>query len=146
MIDQQPLSRIELAEHPVHPAAPAGQAPMPTATVSPARDYLELAKPEITFLVVISALAGFLLGSPGDIDWLRLIAAAVGVALSSAGASMLNHAYESTWDARMKRTASRPIPSGRIPVDSAKKAGFLAVIAGIARLCPLTNPLTAVLA
>lgn len=129
-------------------ATPAIAAAVATVDDSPGvlRDYLELAKPEITFLVVISALAGFLLGSPGDLQWLTLAVTAIGVALTSGGAAMLNHAVEAEWDGRMKRTAGRPIPMGRISQASARNTGFILAAAGIGLLCPLTNPLTAVLA
>ncbi len=110
------------------------------------RDYLELAKPEITFLVVISALAGFLLGSPGDIDWMKLIVTSVGVALSSGGAAMLNHVVEAEFDGSMKRTSGRPIPMGRVSPVAARNTGFLLGAAGIGLICPLVNPLTAILA
>lgn len=110
------------------------------------RDYLELAKPEITFLVVISALAGFLLGSPGDIDWFKLIITSIGVAMTSGGAAMLNHVVEAEWDGQMKRTAHRPIPMQRISKKAARNTGFLLGAAGIGLICPLVNPLTAILA
>jgi heme o synthase len=110
------------------------------------RDYLTLTKPEITFLVVISAVAGFLLGSPASVDWFRLVVLIVGVAMTSAGAAMLNHYVEASLDASMKRTAGRPIPSGLIPGIHARNGGYLLGAAGIGLLCPLTNPLTAILA
>lgn len=110
------------------------------------RDYLTLTKPEITFLVVISAVAGFLLGSPASVDWLRLVVLIVGVAMTSAGAAMLNHYVEAPIDASMKRTAGRPIPAGLIPGVHARNGGYLLGAAGIGLLCPLTNPLTAILA
>lgn len=136
------------ATSPTSLAKPVGDESAHGAVVSGQllRDFLELAKPEITFLVAISALAGFLLGSPADLNWLVLMVTMVGVALSSAGASMLNHAYEAEWDAAMKRTAARPIPSGRVTPESAKRTGFILVAAGVGLLCPLTNPLTAILA
>lgn len=110
------------------------------------RDYVELAKPEITFLVAISALAGFLLGSPGDLDWLKLIITSVGVTLTSGGAAMLNHAFEAELDGRMKRTAGRPIPMGRVSRTAARNTGYALAAAGIGLICPLINPLTAILA
>ena len=110
------------------------------------RDYFILTKPEITFLVAISALAGFLLGSPGGVDWFTLIVTIVGVALSSAGAAMLNHTAEAELDAAMKRTSGRPIASGRVAPQQARYVGFGLIAAGIGLLCPLTNPLTAILA
>ena len=71
-------------------------------------DYIQLTKPEITFLVTISALAGFVLGSPGAIDGWTLCWALIGIPLASAGGAVLNHHRERFLDARMRRTASRP--------------------------------------
>ena len=117
-----------------------------TTVESTWKDWFSLIKPEITFLVAISALAGFVLGSPGPIDVWRLVWTMVGISLASAGGCALNHYLERDFDATMKRTAYRPIPSGRIQADHAKWYGALLVAAGVGILCPLTNPLTGVLA
>lgn len=108
--------------------------------------YLNLTKPEITFLVTISAFAGFLIASPTGIDGLLLAATLIGIGLCSAGAASLNHAREYAFDAMMKRTESRPVPSGVISVRSASYFGYLLCAAGIGLLCPVVNPLTALLA
>ncbi|MEM1094485.1 MAG: heme o synthase [Bacteroidota bacterium] len=110
------------------------------------RDYLTLTKPEITFLVAISALAGFLLGSPGPLDWWTLMWLLIGVVLSSAGAGALNHCIEASRDALMKRTMNRPIPSGRVPIGHARLYGFALICAGVGLICPLTNPITGTMA
>src|SRR5690606_27500468 len=81
------------------------------------RDFLELTKPEIAFLVGISVLAGFLTGAGPSVDWIALAAAVVGTIMASGGAGALNHYYERRHDARMHRTANRPIPSGRVSPD-----------------------------
>ena len=110
------------------------------------RDYLELTKPEISFLVVISALAGFLLGSPDVLDGWTLAATLVGVALTSGGACVLNHYLEREIDGAMKRTAGRPLPTGRIAPQRALYFGLGLAAAGVALVCPVVNPLTAGLA
>lgn len=133
---------------PPHTAAPSRPAPSP-AVAAPTRwrDYLTLTKPEITFLVVISALAGFLLGAPaGGVDGLVLLVTLVGVGLTSAGACVMNHYQERHLDAGMRRTANRPLPSGRLEAVQAKRFGVLLVCAGVGLICPLVNPLTAGLA
>lgn len=140
-----------MTDHPTHPphdvpVARATTAPASIATPSALRDWIELTKPEITFLVAISSLAGFVLGSPGAIDWARLAALLVGVVLSSAGGSTLNHVLERSLDGSMRRTASRPLPTGRITPTAALRFGTGLVAAGLAVLCPLVNPLTGVLA
>ncbi len=114
--------------------------------VSRWRDYWTLTKPEISFLVMISSLAGFLLGSPGPIDVWRLLATMVGVTLTSGGSGVLNHYLERRIDVRMRRTAKRPLATGRIAPEVARNFGMLLVAAGLGILCPLTNPLTGMLA
>ena len=110
------------------------------------RDYLTLTKPEITFLVAISALAGFLLGSENTFDGWTLFFLLNGVILASAGGATLNHFLERTLDASMRRTQNRPLPAGRISPQAACAFGCILVMAGIGTLCPLVNPLTGVLA
>ena len=110
------------------------------------RDWLVLTKPEITFLVTISSLAGFVLASTGGIDGWTLLWAMIGIPLTSAGGCALNQVMEAGFDAGMKRTANRPIPSGRIKLDHAKWFGLGLLAAGLGILCPLTNPLTGVMA
>lgn len=110
------------------------------------RDWLVLTKPEITFLVTISSLAGFVLASTGGIDGWTLLWAMIGIPMTSAGGCALNQVMEAGFDAGMKRTANRPIPSGRIKVEHAKWFGLGLLAAGLGILCPLTNPLTGVMA
>ncbi len=109
-------------------------------------DYLTLTKPEITFLVSISALAGFILGSTSGIDGWQLFWALVGIPLVSAGGAALNHHREIVQDRLMRRTAERPLPAGRIQPKHALAFGYGLITVGLAILCPLTNPLTGVLA
>ena len=77
-------------------------------------DYLELTKPDVTLLVVISAGAGFYLASSGSLNWLLLVHALVGTTLVSGGTAAFNQYLEQADDARMRRTARRPLPSGRL--------------------------------
>jgi protoheme IX farnesyltransferase len=109
-------------------------------------DLISLTKPEITFLVTLSALAGFILGSGNSIDGWTLLWALVGIPLVSSGGAALNHYAERDFDAQMKRTLSRPLPAGRISPDQVRFFGYTLIAAGLAILCPLTNPLTGVLA
>ena len=134
--------RAIAAEHP-EPGRVAGDASSWRRVLS---DYWELTKPEISFLVTVSALAGFLLGSPVGIDVVTLLVTLVGIALCAGGVGMLNHVVEERFDAEMKRTADRPIPAGRVSASSARAAGITLVCAGVGTICPLVNPLTAILA
>jgi len=110
------------------------------------RDLWELVKPEISFLVTVSALAGFLLGSPNVIDPGVLIATLLGVFASAGGAGVFNHIVERHLDARMKRTMQRPLPANRISLSGAVLFGGTLLVVGLATLYLLVNTLTAGLA
>ena len=113
---------------------------------SRARDLVTLVKPEITLLVVLSALAGYALGTPEGARGLELFGLLVGVALSSAGGAVFNHLFEREHDATMRRTMNRPLPAGRVSEAFAWRYGTALTAAGIGLLCPLTNWQTATLA
>jgi len=126
--------------------SPRGSLPDP-ATPRPALlDYWDLTKPEISFLVTLSALAGFLLGSPEAVDGWRLCFALIGTALSAGGGGVLNHYLERHLDARMRRTANRPLPAGRIEPAHALFFGTTLILAGLATIVFLVNLLTTLLA
>lgn len=93
--------------------------------------HLELAKPRITMLVALCAAAGFALASRGPLDWTRLLWTVLGVALASASTGCLNQVLEADLDARMKRTARRPIPAGRVTPAAAHALGLLWGAAGL---------------
>lgn len=116
------------------------------STLEVLRDYLELAKPEISSVVTLSAFAGFLVGSPTGLDGWTLLWTMLGTALCAGGVGMLNHLFERPYDAQMKRTAARPLPEGRLAPKSARRVGVLMVCGAIGLLCPLVNALTALLA
>jgi protoheme IX farnesyltransferase len=96
--------------------------------------------------VTISSLAGFVMASTGGVDGWTLFWAMIGIPLTSAGGCALNQVLEVELDARMKRTANRPLPSGRIDVSHATWFAVGLIAAGVGILCPLTNPLTGVMA
>lgn len=76
--------------------------------------YLALTKPDVSFLVVMTTVAGYALGTHGPLDWLRMAHTVFGTTLIAAGTSALNHYFERDTDALMRRTASRPLPSGQL--------------------------------
>src|SRR5205809_3560672 len=76
--------------------------------------YSELFKARLTFLVLLTALVGFYIGSPGQVDYLRMLHTILGTALLASGASALNQLLEREYDAKMRRTQDRPLPSGRL--------------------------------
>lgn len=107
--------------------------------------YAELTKPRITFLVVLTAAAGFCMGSAAGIDYVRLLNMAIGIALLSSGISALNQYLERNLDGLMRRTQERPLPSGKLlPMEAAIFGISLSVIA-TAYLAILINPLSALL-
>jgi len=110
------------------------------------RDYLELMKPEISAVVTLSAFTGFLVGSPSGLDGWVLLWTLIGVASCAGGVGVLNHVMEWRYDARMKRTAARPLPDGRVDMLRALAVGVIMVGTAVGILCPLVNALTAVLA
>ncbi len=87
-----------------------------TATAEASRPalYLALTKPDVSFLVVMTTVAGYALGTRGPLDWLRMAHTVFGTTLIAAGTSALNHYFERDTDALMRRTASRPLPSGQL--------------------------------
>ena len=107
--------------------------------------YAELTKPRITFLIVLTAAAGFALASPGSVNYASLGSAMVGIALLSSGIATLNQYMERDLDALMRRTADRPLPSGKLlPWEALVFGAGLTVLAEI-YLAVLVNPLSAVL-
>ena len=121
---------------------PAGPGrPPPSA----ARDYFALAKPGITLLIVLVAVAGYFLAAPSSIDWGALLVLVVSGAAASAGAAMLNHYVDRDVDARMRRTRERPLPSSRIAAGgSVAVLGTTLLAAGIVAAAVFLNLLTAV--
>jgi protoheme IX farnesyltransferase len=108
-------------------------------------DLIELTKARLSGMVVITTAVGFILASPASIDWWKLIWTCVGTFLAAAGASAFNQAWEVERDRKMRRTADRPIPAGRISRRNAAAFAFFISAVGIAILCPTSNGFTAVL-
>jgi heme o synthase len=105
--------------------------------------YLDLTKPRITFLIVLTAAAGFCLGAKGRLDYLQFTHAMLGIALLSSGIATLNQYMERELDALMRRTMTRPLPSGKlVPLEAFVFGSALTMIAEVYLLL-LVNPLTA---
>ncbi len=111
------------------------------------RHYLELTKPRLSLLSVITALVGYLAAVPYSYrDWSRMLLVVLGTGLCAGGVAALNMWMESDTDARMKRTADRPIPAGIIMPGSAFVLGWLMCVAGLGVLFRLVNGMSAFLA
>lgn len=120
--------------------------PAPGATATFIGDLRELFKFKVTAMVLITTWAGFYLGSlDSGISSIQrgLLETLIGVGLASAGSSALNEALERKSDAKMIRTANRPIASGRFSLAQGATLGLIAVILSGVWLLNTTNPLTA---
>jgi protoheme IX farnesyltransferase len=115
--------------------------------VSRLRDYYELTKPRMNFLVVVTTMVGYYMsvrfGMAGH--WALLFHTLLGTALTAAGASVLNQYVERDLDTLMPRTANRPLPAGRLNPLEALAFGVLLSIAGTLYLSVMVNALTAAL-
>ena len=110
------------------------------------RHYLELTKPRLSLMSVITAMLGYLAAVPYSyFDWQRMLLVVLGTALCAGGVAALNMWMESDTDAKMKRTAGRPIPMGIIAPGSAFVVGWILNVAGLAVLFKLVNGYSAFL-
>jgi protoheme IX farnesyltransferase len=130
---------------------PAAIAPDASADTGSSRwaDYLELSKPRMNFLVLVTTGVGYFMAGGGArllADRLLLLHTLLGTALAAAGASMLNQYLERNFDGLMIRTRRRPLPAGRIGPGEALVLGILVGAAGIAELACFVNWLTGALA
>lgn len=108
-----------------------------------ALDFLELTKPRVTLMVLVTTFVGFYLGSAEVPASLRLIQTLIGTALASAGTLALNQFMEREADALMKRTRYRPLPDGRIQPGEALLFGVALTAAGLWVLALAVNLLSA---
>jgi heme o synthase len=108
--------------------------------------YVVLTKPDVTFLVVITTVAGFYLGSRGPLDWPLLMHTLFGTMLIAGGTAALNQYVERDMDSVMRRTASRPLPSGLLRPREVLVFGVGTIIAGAAWLALAVNLLAALVA
>ena len=145
------------SREPVPGAIPAHAAPLPQATVAAVRssktasflrDTVETFKLRVTTMVVLTAWAGFHLGSvqSGINSFnITLLDTLLGVALVSCGSSVLNQVFERRSDAKMLRTARRPLAAGRMGLLYGVLLGMVTIAAGSLWLAYRTNPVTGIL-
>jgi len=107
--------------------------------------YADLIKARLTLLVLLTTLVGFYVGWRGEMNYLLMFHALLGTALVASGAAALNQLLERESDARMRRTASRPLPSGRLQPVTVMLFGGVCALVGTIYLALLVNPLTSVL-
>jgi protoheme IX farnesyltransferase len=111
------------------------------------REYIELTKPRITWLILMSTGVGYFFGldRTHPLNWGLLIHTIVGTGLIASGTAALNQWWERESDKLMRRTASRPLPMGLMTARQALWFGIALAIAGAAELAIWVNPLSSVL-
>ena len=134
-------------------ALPVLTGPLPAANPATSRrlaerlsGFVSLTKPRISVMVLLTVAVGFLLGARGSSHPTTLLLTLVGTGLVASGASAWNQILERDRDARMKRTASRPLPSGLLSSNEAAWFGTLLGLAGLAVLSIGVNTLSALVA
>jgi protoheme IX farnesyltransferase len=138
-------SHQSLTAEPALSSAEAVSAGPPSAARSVAAAYLELTKPRITFLIVLTALAGFGLGASSPLPLAGVIHIIVGIGLLSSGLAALNQYLERDLDGLMRRTQHRPLPAARLSPGRALLFGCALSAVAEVYLALLVNPLTALL-
>jgi len=107
------------------------------------RDYLELCKPNVVALMMLTAVIGMFLATPGMVPWQVLVFGNLGIALCAASAAAVNHLVDRRIDAVMARTRARPMVRGAVDTRHAIAFATVLGVAGMAMLIVLVNPLTA---
>ena len=107
--------------------------------------FADLVKARLTTLVLLTTLVGFYLGWQGVMNFALMFNTLAATALVAAGASALNQLLEREYDAKMRRTQSRPLPSGRLQPTTVAIFGGVSSVAGLVYLALAVNLLTSVL-
>src|SRR6266487_1622907 len=107
--------------------------------------YAELFKARLTFLVLLTTLVGFYLGFRGPVNYLLMLHALMGTALVAAGASALNQLLERDYDAKMRRTQGRPLPSGKLQPQTVLIVGVSTAVLGMVYLALAVNLITSLI-
>ena len=107
------------------------------------RDYLEMCKPRVVVLMLLCAVVGMFLATPGTVPLDLVLYASLGIALVAGSAAVVNHVADQHIDAKMARTESRPVATGRVTNSQAIMFAAVTGVLGMALLWFLVNPLTA---
>ena len=108
---------------------------------SRANAYVALTKPDVSFLVLMTTAAGYYMGARGPVNWLNMVQTVFATMLIAAGTAALNHYIERDSDRYMRRTASRPLPSGVLQPQEALVFGVALSVAGALDLYFTAGPL-----
>ena len=108
-------------------------------------DFLELTKPRVVALMLITAVIGMCMAVPGFVPWQPLVLGNIGIAFCAGAAAAINHVVDERIDQKMSRTTNRPVAQGRVSQSEAIAFATLLAILGTALLATTVNVLTAVL-
>ena len=108
-------------------------------------DFLELTKPRVVALMLITAVIGMCMAVPGFVPWRPLVLGNIGIAFCAGAAAAINHVVDERIDQKMSRTTNRPVAQGRVSQLEAILFATLLAILGTALLAVTVNVLTAVL-
>ena len=117
--------------------------PLPAKNIYAA--FIELTKPRITFLILVSTALGYYLGNTGQFELFKFLITIIGTTMLAGGAGAINHYIEKDLDMLMDRTKSRPIPAGLISSQTALYFGIIQSVLGFGLLLAFVNTLTALL-
>lgn len=109
------------------------------------RDYLELCKPKVVALMLLTVVVGMYLATPGWVALSILLASLVGIGLCAGSAAAINHLVDKRIDAIMVRTRKRPVAQGKVSVKQALYFAVILGVLGLGILIVFVNTLTAVL-
>ncbi|MBU1332899.1 MAG: heme o synthase [Gammaproteobacteria bacterium] len=107
------------------------------------RDYLELTKPRVVVLMLITSLVGMFLATRAGVAWQVLVFGNLGIGLCAGAAAAVNHVVDRRIDSIMARTLKRPVTSGRVSPTAAIAFALLLAVSGMSLLLIFTNPLAA---
>ncbi|PYC29391.1 heme o synthase [Pseudomonas alcaligenes] len=107
------------------------------------RDYLELTKPRVVLLMLITSLVGMFLATRAGVPWTVLVFGNLGIGLCAGAAAAVNHVVDRRIDSIMARTHKRPVTAGRVSVPAALGFALLLAVIGQGLLLTFTNELTA---
>ncbi len=109
------------------------------------RDYIELCKPRVVLLMLLTVIVGMYLATPGWIPLTLIINTLVGIGLCAGGAAAINHLVDRHIDSIMARTKKRPVAHGRVSVSQALSFALIIGVIGLTILALFVNKLTALL-
>ena len=107
------------------------------------RDYLELTKPRVVVLMLITSLVGMFLATRAGVAWPVLVFGNLGIGLCAGAAAAVNHVVDRRIDSIMARTHKRPVTAGRLSPVAALAFALLLAVTGMALLLAFTNELAA---